>query len=117
MPLGSPTFILFEQLNTNDADIVNLGIEYTSDDSGSRGTTPIQRSRRQSPLDHGGNDPSRLNTKLREGSFNPELQDSNNSRTPERRHSSDAVTISGIKRATDLDCKTFLYMKQNTDSC
>lgn len=108
MASGSSAFDLFEQLNTNDGDIVNLGIEYTSDDSRSQGTmTPIQRSRRQSPLDHSRDVPSRLNAKLLEGNFNSEPQDPNNSRTSERRHSSDAVTISGIKRAADLDCKSF----------
>lgn len=85
---------------------MNLGIEYTSDDSRSQGTmTPIQRSRRQSPLDHNGDVPSHLNTKLL-GNSDPELQeDPNNTRTPEGHHSYDAVTISGIKRASDLDCK------------
>jgi hypothetical protein len=94
---------------------VNLGIEYTSDNSGSQGTmTPIQRSRRQNSLDHSTDSrdvPSRLNTNLLEENFNPELQDANNSRTPERHQSSDAVTISGTKRAADLDCKSFLYIK------
>ena len=114
--MRSPAFDLFEQVNTKDADVdvVNLGIEYTSDDSMSQGAmTPIQRSRRQSPLDHNKDVvPSRLNTtKLREGNFDPEFQDPNNFRTPERHHSSDAVTVSVIKRAADLDCKSFLRIK------
>jgi hypothetical protein len=87
-------------------------MEYTSDNSGSQGTmTPIQRSRRQSPLDHSRDIPSRSNTNLLEGNFSPELQDPNNSRTSERHHSSDAVTISGTKRAADIDCKSFLHIK------
>ena len=110
--MGIPAFNLFEQPNTKNADIVDLGIEYTSDDSRSQGTiTPIQQGHRQSPLeDHNRNVPSRLNTKFREGgNFNPEIQDPNNYRTPERHHSSDAVTISGIRpAAAGLDCKTFL---------
>lgn len=114
--VGSPAFNLFEQPKTKNADIVDLGIEYTSDDSRSQGTiTPIQQSHRQSPLeDHSRNVPSRLNTELREGgNSNPELQDPNNSRTPERHlHSSDTVTISGTKRAAaDLDCKSFLHIE------
>lgn len=89
--------------------MVDLGIEYTSDGSRSQGTmTPFQRSRRQSRLDHSGDVSSHLNSKLLEGSFNPELQDANNSKTPERRHSSDVLTASGIKRAADLDCKPFI---------
>lgn len=91
---------------------MNLGIEYASDDSRSQGTmTPIQRSRRQSPLDHSRDVPSRLNAKLLEGNSNPELQDPSNSRTPERHHSSNAMTVSGIKRTADLDCKSFLHIK------
>lgn len=91
---------------------MNLGIECTSDNSRSQGTvTPIQRSRRQSPLDHSIDVPSRLNTNVLEENFISELQDPNNSSTPERHHSSDAVTISGTKRAADLDCKFFLHIK------
>ena len=107
---GSLAFDLFEQLNASDVDIVNLGIEYTSDNSKSQGAmTPIQRSRRQSPLDHTRDVPSRSNIKPLEGSFNPEFQDRNNPRTPEKHRSSDAVTISG-KRAADLDCKAIFHI-------
>ena len=99
--VGNFTFDLSEQLDTNDAD--NVEIDHTLDDSRTRGSmTPIQRSRRQSPLDHS-KGVSRLNTNLLEGSSNSALQEPN--------HSSDAVTIPGVKRAVDLDSKSFLHMK------
>jgi hypothetical protein len=108
--VGNSAFDLFEQFNTNDADIVNMSVEDTSDDCRSQGTiTPIQRSHRQSPVDHN-RGASYLNMPF-EGSFNPESQDPNHSRTPEKRDSMDAKTISGIKREAELDSKSFLRIK------
>lgn len=113
--VGNSTFDLFEQLDRNDADIVNMEIDHTLDDSGTHGSmTPVQRSRRQSPLDHS-RGVSRLNTDLLEGSFNPALQDPNHSRTPERYHSSDAVTP-GVKRAVDLDIRSTKRRKTDPET-
>jgi len=105
-------FDLFKQLNMNDADVVNMGVEHASDDSRSHGIiTPIQRSRRQSPLDISGDVPrSNTNPKHLGGrSFDADLQGPNTPRAPEKHHSSDAMTTFGIKRAADPDSKSFLH--------
>jgi hypothetical protein len=100
--VGNSALDLFGQLNMNDTEITNVGVEQASDDSRSHRTiTPVQRSLRQSRLDHSGDVLSRLDIK------SPELQDLNHSEI----HSPDTMMISGIKHAADLDSKFFLDIK------
>jgi len=101
-------FDLFEQLNMNYTDI---DVEHSSNDTRSHGTiTPIQRSRRQSPM---GDVPSHSNTKSPGGSFDPGFQELNSSGTPARPHSS---MTSGIKRAADIDMRSTKRRKINPET-
>ena len=87
----------------------DIGVQHSSDDTRSHGTiTPIQRSRQQSPMGHSRDVPSHSNTKSPGGSFDPGFQEPNISGTPARPHSS---MTSGIKRAADIDSKSFLHIK------
>lgn len=89
-----------------------MGIEHASDNSRSDETiTPIQRSRQPSPLEHSRNFSSHLNTKSLGGILDLESQTPNISGAPERRHSSDPIIISGVKRVADLNSKFFLHIK------
>jgi hypothetical protein len=73
--------------------------------------TPVQGSRRQSPLDRNGDVLSHLNPKSLRGSLDPELQNPDTSGTTEKQHASDAMMVSGIKRAANLDSKSFLHIE------
>ena len=72
--------------------------------------TPVQGSRRQSPLDRNGDVLSHLNPKSLRGSLDPELPNPDTSGTIEKQHASDAMMVSGIKRAPDPDSKSFSFI-------
>ena len=83
----------------NDAHMTDMGIEHAADDSKSHGTiTPIQQSRRQSPMNQSRDVPSHSNAESLGGGFYHEPQDSNNPGTPERHH----------KRAANLSRRSSL---------